>query len=46
MVHFYDEVTTEEIYHISHDQLSDVERILAVVLKWINSNPELVDRSL
>jgi len=46
MVHFYDEVTTEEIYHICHDQLSDVERILAVILKWINSNPELLDRSL
>lgn len=46
MVHFYDEVTTEEIYHICDDQLSDVERILAVILKWINSNPELLDRSL
>ncbi|HUT72261.1 MAG TPA: DUF86 domain-containing protein [Desulfatiglandales bacterium] len=46
MVHFYDEVTTEEIFHICHEQLSDVERILAVILKWINSNPELLDRSL
>ena len=46
MVHFYDEVTTDELYNICHDQLNDVERILAAILKWINSNPELLDRSL
>ena len=46
MVHFYDEVTTDELYHICHDQLNDVERILNAVLKWINSNPESLDRSL
>jgi len=46
MVHFYDEVTTDELYHICHDQLSDVERILAAILTWVNSNPELLDRSL
>lgn len=46
MVHFYDEVTTDELYHICHDQLNDVEKILAAILKWINSNPELMDRSL
>jgi uncharacterized protein YutE (UPF0331/DUF86 family) len=46
MVHFYDEVTTEELYHICHDQLSDVDTILADLLEWINSNPQLVDRSL
>lgn len=46
MVHFYDEVTADELYHICHDQLGDVERILAAILKWINSNPEFLDRSL
>jgi len=46
MVHFYDEVTTDELYNICHNQLNDVERILAAILKWINSNPELLDRSL
>lgn len=46
MVHFYDEVTTDELYNICHDQLNDVEKILAAILKWINSNPELLDRSL
>lgn len=45
MVHFYNEITTEELYHICHDQLSDVERVLAALLKWINSHPELLDRS-
>jgi len=46
MVHFYDEVTTDELYNICHDQLNDVERILAAILKWVNSTPELLDRSL
>jgi uncharacterized protein YutE (UPF0331/DUF86 family) len=46
MVHFYNEVTADELYKICHDQLNDVERILAAILKWINSNPELLDRSL
>jgi uncharacterized protein YutE (UPF0331/DUF86 family) len=46
MVHFYNEVTADELYNICHDQLNDVERILAAILKWINSNPELLDRSL
>lgn len=46
MVHFYDEVTTEELYHICCEQLGDVERILAAMLKWINAHSDLLDRSL
>jgi len=46
MVHFYDEITTDELYHICHEQLGDVERILTAILKWLNSHPELLDRSL
>jgi uncharacterized protein YutE (UPF0331/DUF86 family) len=46
MVHFYNEVTADELYNICLDQLNDVERVLAAILKWINSNPELLDRSL
>ena len=46
MVHFYDEVTTEELYQICHEQLDDVEKILAAILEWIGLHPDLVDRSL
>ncbi len=46
MVHFYDEVTTEELYQICHEQLDDVEKILAKILEWIGLHPDLVDRSL
>ena len=46
MVHFYDEVTADELYQICHDHLGDLERILAAVLRWINSTPDLLDRSL
>ena len=46
MVHFYDEVTTEELYQICHEQLDNVEKILAKILEWIGLHPNLVDRSL
>ena len=46
MVHFYDEVTTEELYHICCEQVGDVERILAAMLKWINAHSDLLERSL
>ncbi len=46
MVHFYDKITDDELYHICRDQLGDLERILAAILKWIHLHPELVDRTL
>jgi uncharacterized protein YutE (UPF0331/DUF86 family) len=46
MVHFYDEVTTDELYHICYEQLGDVERILSAMLKWINAHSDLLDRTL
>lgn len=46
MVHFYSEITNDELYDICSRQLSDLERVLASILKWINAHPELLDRSL
>jgi len=46
MVHFYDEVTIDELYAICRDLLSDVERILDAILQWVNANPNLLNRSL
>jgi hypothetical protein len=43
---FYDELTTEELYQICHEQLDDVEKILAAILEWIGLHPDLVDPSL
>lgn len=45
MVHFYSEVTTEELFHIRLSRLEDIERVLSALLRWINAHPELVDQS-
>lgn len=46
MVHFYNEISNEELYRICSQQLEDVGKVLNALLAWINSHPELVDRSL
>lgn len=45
MVHFYSEVTTEELFHIRSSRLPDIERVLSALLEWVQSHPDLVDRS-
>jgi uncharacterized protein YutE (UPF0331/DUF86 family) len=46
MVHFYHEITDEELYAISTQQLGDVETVLQAMVAWIEAHPELLDRSL
>ena len=46
MVHFYAEISTEELYEICRDQLSDPLHIRDAYLRWIDSNSSLVDDSL
>ncbi len=44
MVHFYDEIGTEELYRICAERRKDVDRILSVMIAWINAHPELTDQ--
>ena len=46
MVHFYHEITTEELYHICRDELSDIIRIKKAYARWIKNNPDKIDEIL
>ena len=38
MVHFYDEITVDELFDIAADRLPDVDRVLDALLGWIREN--------
>ena len=46
MVHFYHEVSGDELFAICGEQLGDVEQIRDAVAKWIRENPDLIDPGL
>jgi uncharacterized protein YutE (UPF0331/DUF86 family) len=43
LVHFYHEVSEEELYQISAHQLNDLERILEAYKRWLSEHPELLE---
>lgn len=46
MVHFYHEITTNELYEICTRELDDVQRAKEALLKWIQAHPEHMDEKL
>jgi uncharacterized protein YutE (UPF0331/DUF86 family) len=46
LVHFYHEVTFEELYEICRDGLDDLLKIKHVFLEWVNKNPDQIDETL
>jgi uncharacterized protein YutE (UPF0331/DUF86 family) len=46
LVHFYQEVTPDELYQICKEELGDVERITNAYRTWLKSRPELIDDKL
>lgn len=46
MVHFYDEISPEELYAICTTELDDLLNIRDAYLEWIKANPERVDETL
>jgi uncharacterized protein YutE (UPF0331/DUF86 family) len=46
MVHFYHEVSQEELYYICSRQLSDVEHVCEAMLQWLNEHPEKMDAEI
>ncbi len=42
LVHFYDEVTPEEIYLICRNDLDDIERVEQAYIAWLQANPDRV----
>ncbi len=46
LVHFYGELTHEELFGICSSELGDVERLLDDLVGWLRDHPERLDNSL
>lgn len=46
LVHFYDEVSEEELHEICTARLAEIERILGGIQRWIRDHPDRVDSGL
>lgn len=46
LVHFYHEVSTEELYEICSTQLGDVAHLATALRKWFSENSDKVDHTL
>lgn len=46
LVHFYDEVTPEELYRICTQHLEEISAAVNALLSWVRGHPERVDRTL
>lgn len=46
MVHFYQEISSQELYKLCTQNVQDMETILEALLQWIRSNPDMIDRQI
>jgi len=46
MVHFYHEISAEELYQVCANQLGDVEKVQAACRRWLEAHPEKLDQGL
>lgn len=46
MVHFYHEITQEELYNICTCNISEIEEILEILIKWIQDNSEKINHEI
>jgi uncharacterized protein YutE (UPF0331/DUF86 family) len=46
MVHFYQEISLQELYEICTKELVDIEMLLSALLRWVKDHPERVDQGL
>ncbi len=46
LVHFYHEVSVEELYQVCTQGLADIERVLAALEEWLRDHPEYLDQAL
>jgi uncharacterized protein YutE (UPF0331/DUF86 family) len=46
MVHFYHELSADELHEICVRQLGDLEAVLDGLQRWIHENPDRIDRAL
>ena len=46
LVHFYHEISNQELYEICTVRLNDVDILLAAIIDWIKAHPEMIDHAL
>ena len=46
LIHFYHEVSADELYQICAHQLGDMERITNAYRNWLKTHPDRIDTSL
>lgn len=46
MVHFYQEISDEELYSICSSQIGDIRDITYAIVKWIREHPNMQDETL
>lgn len=44
MVHYYIEISDKELYSICTTQLSDIESVLTEIIRWVEKNPDKIDK--
>jgi uncharacterized protein YutE (UPF0331/DUF86 family) len=45
MVHFYDEISDDELYGILSRELTDIEGVVAALTRWLAAHPEHMTRT-
>lgn len=46
LVHFYHEVSKEELYTLCTKHLSEIEQVCEAILAWVRKHPEKVDKGI
>jgi uncharacterized protein YutE (UPF0331/DUF86 family) len=46
LVHFYHEVSRQELYEICTMKLNELSALSSSIKQWIKTHPEITDRSL
>lgn len=46
LVHFYQEVSREELYEICRGRLGDMEDVCEGIIRWLRDNPDYLDTTI
>jgi uncharacterized protein YutE (UPF0331/DUF86 family) len=46
LVHFYHEVSTEELYTLCANNLKDIQTVIQEITDWLNTHPQIMDSEL
>ena len=46
LVHFYHEVSTEELYILCANNLEDIRAVIQEITDWLNAHPQIMDSDL